>query len=38
MILEGNVVSKHQAHFLKGKGNMDSRDRVWFDASTQKIA
>jgi hypothetical protein len=31
---EGKLGGKHQAHFLKGKGNMDLRDRVWFDAST----
>jgi hypothetical protein len=35
---EGKLGGKHQAHLLKGKGKMDPRDRVQFDASTQKPA
>jgi hypothetical protein len=38
LLEEGKLGGKHQAHLLKGKGKMDPRDRVWFDASTQKPA
>jgi hypothetical protein len=34
---EGKLGGKHQAQLLKGKGKMDSRNRVEIDASTQKI-
>jgi hypothetical protein len=34
LLEEGKIGGKHQAHFLKGKGKMDPRDRVRFDAST----
>jgi hypothetical protein len=35
---ECNLGGKKQAQLLKGKSKMDPRDRVWFDASTQKPA
>jgi hypothetical protein len=35
---ELNLGGKHEAHLFKGKGKMDPRDRVQFDASTQKPA
>jgi hypothetical protein len=28
LLEEGNIGGKHHANFLKGKGNMDPRDRV----------
>jgi len=34
LLKEGNVGGKNQAHFLKGKSEMDPMDRVCFDAST----
>jgi hypothetical protein len=33
-IEEGNISGKHQTQLLKGKGKMDPRDRVRFDAFT----
>jgi hypothetical protein len=38
LLEEGKLGGKHQAHLLKGKGKMDPRNRVQFDASTQKPA
>jgi hypothetical protein len=36
LLEEGNLGGKHQAHLLKGKGKMDSRNRVQTDASAHK--
>jgi hypothetical protein len=35
---EGDIGGKHQAHFLKGKGNMDFKNRVQSNASAQKYS
>jgi hypothetical protein len=36
LLEEGNLGVKHHAHLLKGKRKMGPRDRLWFDASTDK--
>jgi hypothetical protein len=35
---EGKLGGKYQAHLLKGKGKMDSMNRVQFDVFAQKPA